>query len=210
MCSVKNADCSKSGGLKKGMCDTHYTRWRRHGDPNMVMRKRENHGLRNTRAYTSWQGMKSRCTNPSMRDGGTASWPSTRTWASGRKSMTIDRRDVNGNYSCGKCDECIAKGWTANCRWADQSTQISNQRKKRGTSSRFVGISWAKGKWHAEVWNAGGKRRSKYFDDEVEAARWRDSMVIELGLPAPLNFPRRRIVPRKPKAQYLDDRKGVA
>jgi len=40
---------------------------------------------------------------------------------------TIDRIDVNGSYTCGKCEQCKQNGWTANCRWADQKTQQNNR-----------------------------------------------------------------------------------
>lgn len=48
---------------------------------------------------------------------------------------SLDRIDNDGNYSCGDCSECMAKGWPFNCRWADRKTQASNRRKprKRGT-----------------------------------------------------------------------------
>jgi hypothetical protein len=41
----------------------------------------------------------------------------------------IDRRDNNGGYWCGKCDECIALGRPANCRWV---TRKVNDRNRRG------------------------------------------------------------------------------
>src|SRR5208282_964998 len=52
------------------------------------------------------------------------------------KDMTIDRIDNNGNYSCGHCDECIANGWPANCRWATRKEQSNNTR-----SVRFIEIN---------------------------------------------------------------------
>jgi len=41
---------------------------------------------------------------------------------------SIDRRDNDGNYSCGHCDECLRNGWTENCRWATQKEQARNKR----------------------------------------------------------------------------------
>lgn len=46
-------------------------------------------------------------------------------WADGG----IDRIDPWGNYSCGRCQECLANGWPANCRWATRSQQALNQRR---------------------------------------------------------------------------------
>jgi hypothetical protein len=44
---------------------------------------------------------------------------------------SLDRKDNNGNYSCGKCAECIDKGWPANCRWATKKEQAQNTRRSR-------------------------------------------------------------------------------
>lgn len=45
--------------------------------------------------------------------------------------LSLDRKNVNGHYSCGKCNECITKGWPLNCRWATQSEQANNTRRCR-------------------------------------------------------------------------------
>jgi hypothetical protein len=42
-------------------------------------------------------------------------------------AFSIDRVNNDGHYSCGKCDECIANGWPANCRWATKGEQLSNK-----------------------------------------------------------------------------------
>lgn len=39
---------------------------------------------------------------------------------------SIDRRENAGNYSCGKCSECLEKEWPSNCRWATDEEQIRN------------------------------------------------------------------------------------
>jgi hypothetical protein len=36
-CSINNDECSKLGGpITRGMCQKHYTRWKRHGDAGVV------------------------------------------------------------------------------------------------------------------------------------------------------------------------------
>ena len=40
--------------------------------------------------------------------------------------MSVDRKDNNGNYSCGDCDQCRANGWPMNCRWATALEQVIN------------------------------------------------------------------------------------
>lgn len=42
---------------------------------------------------------------------------------------SLDRVDNEGSYTCGKCDECIAKGAPMNCRWADRRAQARNTRR---------------------------------------------------------------------------------
>jgi len=44
------------------------------------------------------------------------------------EGRSLDRIDVNGHYSCGKCDDCAARGLTANCRWATPKEQARNTR----------------------------------------------------------------------------------
>jgi len=44
------------------------------------------------------------------------------------REHSIDRRDNDGHYSCGRCEECLANGWPANCRWATDSVQQRNRR----------------------------------------------------------------------------------
>lgn len=41
---------------------------------------------------------------------------------------SIDRKDNDGSYTCGRCSECVAKGWPANCRWATPTEQARNRR----------------------------------------------------------------------------------
>lgn len=48
-------------------------------------------------------------------------------------SHSVDRIDNDGNYSCGKCEECIRNGWLSNCRWATVHEQILNS-----TTPRFI------------------------------------------------------------------------
>lgn len=105
-------------------------------------RKGVTHGLDGTPEHVAWEGMKGRCFRRTCtswdRYGGRGVTVCTRWRASfgafladmGRKpsaSHSIDRIDNDGNYSCGHCEECVAKGWPANCRWATREEQASNK-----------------------------------------------------------------------------------
>lgn len=58
---------------------------------------------------------------------------------------SLDRIDTYGNYSCGKCEECLAKGWPSNCRWATQKEQ--NLNKTNGTKLKFLGEEKSVTEW---------------------------------------------------------------
>lgn len=99
-----------------------------------------------TPEYSSWKEMRARCYNPN--DTGYH-------WHGGRgirickhwrhtfpqfladmgqkpsKEYSVERIDNDGNYSCGHCEECIEKGWPANCKWATTLEQGQNTRKTR-------------------------------------------------------------------------------
>ena len=107
------------------------------------------HGMRHTRLYNIWRSMNQRCYNPNCRNynryGGRgirvcdewkndfsvfAEWAFANGYAD---NLSIDRKEVNGNYE------------PSNCRWATAKKQANNRR-----SNRFVecnGVSHTLGDW---------------------------------------------------------------
>lgn len=94
-----------------------------------------------TPEHNAWSGMKKRCfsttSNCYERYGGRGitmcnrwrySFPSFHEDVGLRPSPShsIDRIENNGHYSCGKCEQCIANGWTMNVRWATRAEQMRN------------------------------------------------------------------------------------
>jgi hypothetical protein len=102
--------------------------------------------MSSTPEYTCWAQLKSRCENIRHRQyhrygarGITVCSRWRIAFANFYEDMgprpspahSIDRIDNDGNYSCGKCEECLAKGWIANCRWATHTEQQQNTRYTR-------------------------------------------------------------------------------
>lgn len=92
--------------------------------------------------HKAWDNMKSRCrlqSNPKYRRYGGRGVVVCKRWVEsfgafasdmGPKPTSrhsIDRINNDGHYSCGKCEECLTRGWPANCRWATQLGQQSNR-----------------------------------------------------------------------------------
>lgn len=103
--------------------------------------------------YRCWANLKDRCNNPNnkryLNYGGRGIKVCERFsfFKNFREDMgerpsskhSIDRVDVNGNYSCGHCQECIENGWVANCRWATPKQQGENK-----TNNRWVEVEGKK------------------------------------------------------------------
>jgi len=80
----------------------------------------------------------------------------------------------------------------ANLRNVTPAENARNRPKPRGTSSRFLGVSYEKKyrKYQAQINYQGRCCYIGFFADEIEAARARDYKAVQvLGEAAPLNFP---------------------
>jgi len=99
-----------------------------------------------TTEHSSWKEAKGRCFNPTYKDRHLYSERGIRMCENWRHSFphfladmgkkpspkhSVERINNDGNYSCGHCEECVANGWAANCKWATAMEQGQNTRKTR-------------------------------------------------------------------------------
>ena len=122
------------------------------------------HGMARRAEYQSWNSAMYRCFHPKCRAyprygarGIVVCLRWRQSFAAffedmGRRPsrrMTLDRRDNDGNYSCGKCEECHVNGWPANCRWATWHEQALNKSNNRLIT--FRGETQPMGVWAQEI-----------------------------------------------------------
>lgn len=118
---------------------------------------RESHNETDSRLYHIWIGIKARCFNPANTSypnyGGRGisvcnewktSYLAFKQWAENNgysDLLTIDRIDVNGNYS------------PDNCRWVSMSVQEFNKRTSMQNTSGITGVSFNKkqNRWVAYI-----------------------------------------------------------
>lgn len=102
------------------------------------------HGMSTRSIYSLWSMMKGRCYDlglPKYASYGGRGIRVCERWHTfenfyadmGEKpdGMSLHRIDNDGNYSCGKCAECKANGWTSNCKWATRAEQGAAMRNNR-------------------------------------------------------------------------------
>lgn len=110
-------------------------------------RARFKHGLIKSSEYNSWAGAVQRATNPNnlrytdYGGRGISVCQALRVFITfyavmgpkpePKRSYSIDRKDNDGGYWCGECDECLEKGWPMNVHWATAEQQSRNKRPKR-------------------------------------------------------------------------------
>lgn len=143
--------------------------------PSLISEARTKHGMKGTKEYIAWKGMKSRCLNPNdgkFEDYGgrgiqvQASWISdfTEFYAhigpAPSTAHSVDRIGSNGNYEEG------------NVKWSTKPEQAQNTRKPRNGTNRYKWVSFNKRvQKYKTSFTINGVTYSKgYFDSDREAA----------------------------------------
>lgn len=108
--------------------------------------QRTRDGRSKSREYAIWRHMISRCHDPRANNfrfyGGKGrfvceGWrESFDAFLAGvgeapGPDYTLDRMDTDGDYTCGRCRQCVEGGRPMNCRWATKHVQSRNMRSNR-------------------------------------------------------------------------------
>ena len=145
------------------------------------------HGEYKTRLYRIWYGMNRRCSQPYATGyadyGGRGikfdpvwsdflvfkDWALSNGYA---PHLTLERKDVNGNYE------------PNNCTWADQTTQSANSRKRKNAKHTYKGVDQLpNGSWRATLQSQNKRLHLGSFPDEASALAFRNNYIVSNNLP---------------------------
>lgn len=165
----------------RGWCKKHYTRWCRHGDPNIVLR--EMHGYSRHHLYGVWRNMKRRCyeeNNKRYKDYGGKGITVCNEWKNSSKAfidwalplwkegLEIDRKKNNGNYE------------SSNCHFVThEENQQNRELLQSNNASGYRGVSWKDKKWRAQITINNKLKHLGYFVSAKEAALTYDNAIID-------------------------------
>ena len=158
-----------------------------------VENRHKTHGMSKTTEYKSWAQMKERCYNKNGKDfyryGGRGITVCSE-WINSFETFYEDMgKKPSKNHSLDRIDN--NKGYTKNnCRWATNSEQTYNRRKRVFTTSKYLGVSMdsRSKKWRAQISQNCKKYCIGVYDSEIEAVIAYNKKALELyGEAANLN-----------------------
>lgn len=170
--------------------------------PSLISESRTTHGMKDTKEYTAWLGMKRRCLNEKDKkfaDYGGRGIKVQENWISDfvqfyeyvgvapSPEHSLDRIDTNGNYEEG------------NVKWSTKPEQAQNTRKPKSGFNKYKWVTYHKRikKYKAGFIMNGVSYYRGYFETESEAAidvytfyrnltgdwpKYCDEALLELGL----------------------------
>lgn len=111
--------------------------------------------------WRAWKSMRNRCYLPSTKNFESWGGRGIKVCARWRESFvnfladvgrrpksprhTLGRIDNDGHYSCGKCVQCRAEGWPANCAWQTHLEQQNN--KSSNVRLTHAGLTLTMAEW---------------------------------------------------------------
>lgn len=148
-------------------------------------RKHYTHGMTNTKLFSVFNGMLTRCYNKKSKSysnygerGVTvcSDWLDNKelffSWALSNGyevGLTIDRIESEGGYN------------PQNCRWVNLKAQAQNRRKLDGCSSKYAGVRKQPWGYESRVMLDGKRTQIGCFDSEYDAALARDRFILDSG-----------------------------
>ncbi len=110
-----------------------------------LLKSHTTHGLTGTKIAKTWEWIKARCLNKKSsyfhRYGGRGigicqnilRGPHVLLKILGERpeKFSIERKNNDLGYTCGKCKECRSKGWPLNIKWASMKEQLRNTQRNR-------------------------------------------------------------------------------
>lgn len=178
ICKLKDCKETITRTRGYGLCNKHYLKLYRYGDPEII--KSPRHGMTNTPTHNSWLNMIKRCSytgdiNYSNYGGRGIKvcdrWLGVNGFINffedlGERpeGMTLDRIDSDGNYE------------PNNCRWATPTAQIFNRRRNHVPGIERI----SKNSWRATIGLNYKKIRLGYFPTKQKAIEARQEAETKL------------------------------
>lgn len=137
-CEISGCD---NDTRSSGLCNKHYQRKRRNGDPCLM--HREMHGMFGTPEYNSWASMKDRCYNSKHQAYAKYGGKGIEVCSDWRDSFVKFYEDM-GDRPDGKSLDRIdnTEGYyPGNCRWATRTEQARNRGTRKLSKSNTIGVS---------------------------------------------------------------------